>query len=346
MQKRKLYIDVLRVVATIGVIFIHVSSNNWYGNIGEKNWIIFSVYEGFFKLSVPIFFMISGCLFLNSDKNRSIKSLFSHSIFRMVVFLIFWSIVYKILEYTQYNISAGSKIKNMIIEILKGDTQTHLWFVYAIIGLYMLVPLLQAFVKKTDRKTFLYIIIVCFVLGTVCDFTAQFSCLEIITNNIIKVRSGFSVGYIGYFLLGAYIDKYDVVIKNRIIMYILGGIGICISISLVMWDCIYTQTLNERFWSYTMPGIYFASGAVFMAIKKIKFKDGFFIKAISDISEKSLGIYGVHFLFIILFWKWGFSTFLFSGILSVPVISIIVFVCSYISSTAIKKIPIIGKYIA
>ena len=114
----------------------------------------------------------------------------------LVIFLTFWSIVYKFLQFPQNDLSYGSNLKNMFVEILKGNTQTHLWFVYAIIGLYMLVPLLQVFVQKSERNTILYIIVVCFVLGSVCDFVSQFSQLEIITNNIFKIRSGFSVGYV------------------------------------------------------------------------------------------------------------------------------------------------------
>ena len=141
-QTRKQYLDVLRAFATIGVIFIHVSANNWYGYIGSANWITFSIYEGLFKVSVPIFFMISGCLFLNSNKEKSVKELFSHSIFRLLIFLIFWSIVYKLVQFPQNELSLGKNIQNILMEILKGDTQSHLWFVYAIIGMYLIVPLL------------------------------------------------------------------------------------------------------------------------------------------------------------------------------------------------------------
>ena len=133
----------------------------------------------------------------------------------------------------------------------------------------------------------------------------------------------------GYFLLGAYIDKYDVKIRNRVIIYILGVLGMAASIALVIWDCIHTQTLSERFWSYTMPGIYFASMAAFMAAKNIKFRDGIFMTIMSNISKTSLGIYGIHFLFIILLWNRGLTTFSFAGIISVPVIVIIVLGCDY-----------------
>lgn len=345
-QTRKQYLDVLRAFATIGVIFIHVSANNWYGYIGSANWITFSIYEGLFKVSVPIFFMISGCLFLNSNKEKSVKELFSHSIFRLLIFLIFWSIVYKLVQFPQNELSLGKNIQNILMEILKGDTQSHLWFVYAIIGMYLIVPLLRSSVQNSERKTLLYIIVICIVLGSICDFTTQFTQLDILSNNLNKIKSGFSVGYIGYFLLGAYIDKYDIKPKQRLLLYILGFIGTLTTIILVIKDCISTQTINERFWSYTMPGLYLSSIAVFLAIKNLNYSDGILLKTMTGISKKSLGIYGIHFLFIIILWKAGLTTFSFVGVLSVPVISMIVLGASFISSTLIGKMPFCGKYLA
>lgn len=53
-NSRKEYLDILRALAAIGVIVIHVSANNWYGNIGTFNWMVFTIYEGVFKISVPV----------------------------------------------------------------------------------------------------------------------------------------------------------------------------------------------------------------------------------------------------------------------------------------------------
>lgn len=48
----------------------------------------------------------------------------------------------------------------------------------------------------------------------------------------------------------------------------------------------------------------------------------------------------------ILLWNRGLTTFSFAGIIYVTVIVIIVFVCSFISSPVIRRIPFVGKYIA
>lgn len=155
------------------------------------------------------------------------------------------------------------------------------------------------------------------------------------------------MGYIGYFLLGAYIDKYNIEEKFRKAIYVLGVIGVLMSVEGVLLDCILTRTLNERFWRYTTPGIYLGSVAVYLLFRNKSFdKNNIMIRNLNRISANSLGIYGIHFVFIIIFWKIGFDTFLFPGVLSVPFISLVVLLCSYISAIGLKKIPRLGKYIA
>ena len=87
------YLDVLRGIATILVIFIHVSSSNWYGYIGSTNWYFFSFYESISRFAVPIFFMISGAMLLSPEKEITFPYIFK-KIFRMIIFLIFWELMY------------------------------------------------------------------------------------------------------------------------------------------------------------------------------------------------------------------------------------------------------------
>ena len=154
------------------------------------------------------------------------------------------------------------------------------------------------------------------------------------------------VGYIGYFLLGYYLDNYEIKKKYRILLYLTGVVGLVSSIIMVMWDCITNYAPMERFWAYTMPGMFFAAVAVFVFFKyrkcQIKIVDGFLKK----VAKYSLGIYGCHMIFIIYLWMIGFTTFSFHALLSVPVISMVVFVFSFVTAFLIQKIPILGKYLA
>ena len=64
------YFDLIRIVSSFGVILIHVSEQNYYGNIpGKYEWKVFNFYDSLARWSVPEFFMISGALFLNKSSS-------------------------------------------------------------------------------------------------------------------------------------------------------------------------------------------------------------------------------------------------------------------------------------
>lgn len=344
-EERIRYIDILRGLATIGVIVIHVSANNWYGYIGSKDWIIFTIYEGMCKVAVPLFFMISGCLFLSDERNMTLKYLYKSHILKMIIFLIFWSAVYKFANNIQI-IKSGQAMLSAFTEILAGNTQIHLWYIYSIIGLYLITPVLKIYANNSSKTQLLYGIICCFCIGPMTEFLQQFSCFSYLTNNLIRIKGGMEFGYIGYYLLGYYIKKYEIVRKNRICIYFMGFLCSIVTIGLVIGDCMNSQSIMERFWSYTMPCIAIASAAVFIFIKYKNIRVKYLANVLEAIAKRSLGIYGCHFLFVMVFWKVGITTFSFPGIISVPIISAIVLLLSYYFSVLINKIPFLGKYIA
>ena len=92
------YLEVLRVVSALAVVALHLSSMNWYGYIGSFNWIVFTIIVGVMRFGVPVFFMISGALFLREDKEIVIKRMYTKYIFRMLVFLIFWAFIYQLYQ--------------------------------------------------------------------------------------------------------------------------------------------------------------------------------------------------------------------------------------------------------
>lgn len=64
-QKRTIYFDYLRVMATLAVIMLHMSAQNWYvSDVNGYNWQVFNLYDSIVRWGVPVFVMISGALFL------------------------------------------------------------------------------------------------------------------------------------------------------------------------------------------------------------------------------------------------------------------------------------------
>ena len=66
---KKEWISLLRVIATIAVVILHVASPilNQYNDIMISYWHVGNVYDSMVRFSVPLFFMVSGVLLLNKD---------------------------------------------------------------------------------------------------------------------------------------------------------------------------------------------------------------------------------------------------------------------------------------
>ena len=85
-NKRVYYLDILRVIACLSVIMIHVTANYLYTNFGSVNFVISNIINSLSRIGVPLFVMISGSLLLNSEYtlskqkliNRIIKMIFEY----------------------------------------------------------------------------------------------------------------------------------------------------------------------------------------------------------------------------------------------------------------------------
>ena len=158
-SNRIVYMDVLRVIACFSVIMIHSSAQYVVKDIGSFNFWVGNIFDGLARIGVPLFIMISGALMLDKNYQFSTQKIIKH-IIRMIVFFVFWSVLYCFI----FNIVGSKIIKHESIDIIKiiGSLikgHYHLWFVYLIIGLYLIVPLLRLWVNDTNKKYVEYFII-------------------------------------------------------------------------------------------------------------------------------------------------------------------------------------------
>lgn len=343
MAERKQYLDVLRALSTIGVIVIHVCSSGWYGNVCSFNWIVSTVLECVSRISVPIFFMISGNLLLNSSKEYNYPVMLK-KILRLVVFLLVWSIVYNLFSFFEQKDFSVSELVKCFTGIFYGEVPHHLWYIYASIGLYLFVPVLRILCKNIDRKTFLIFLVLLIVLGGGYEFFSNIHQLDFISINLKKINAHSSVGYFGYFLLGAYLGKYEV--KYKRIIYVCGIVAMFVTIGLVIYDNAVIQSPSERFWVYTMPAIYLSSIAFYVFVKELCSKHQFHFRIIELISKESLGIYGCHVLVLRILSHFGLDINICLYLISIPLLVLIVLCISTLVSFLLKIIPYVGKMIS
>lgn len=206
------YIDVLRAVATLMTVFIHVSLNNWYGYIGTTNWTVFTAYGCLVRACVPVFFMISGALLLDENRKLDVKRLFTHNILRLAGFLLVWSFIYQLyhlgVRREAGDISAAVMLQQSLENIFTGSTQAHLWFIYSLIGLYLCLPVLRVFTGHAQKRHLEYFLLLWALFQTVFPQLSTLPLLRCVSINAAKLDVSLISGYVGYFILGHYLHKY------------------------------------------------------------------------------------------------------------------------------------------
>ena len=147
---RLVYADLLRAAAVFAVVVIHLAGSRMADvAAGSGAWTAFNVYNGISRWCVPVFVMLSGMFMLDPKRGLTLPRLVFHHILRILIALFFWGTVYHLAQL----LMAGGKLSPQAVwdafySVVLGDTHYHLWFLYAIIGLYILTPVLRAFVRE------------------------------------------------------------------------------------------------------------------------------------------------------------------------------------------------------
>ncbi len=342
-KERIVYMDVLRIFAIFSMMLLHVAASNWSAaDVSTSDWQAFNIYDSFARFCVPVFIMISGSLFLDNSREFSMKKLAKKNILRLVSAYFFWSLLYSIVTgIINKNVTFSSRITDFLCG------RYHLWFVFAIIGLYLITPLLRKI--TADEKMTEYFLTLWFVFCCVFGLLKRITPIAKIASEIsADFQMNFVLGYSGYFVLGYVLFKKDFSLKARKIIYALGAAGFAATAIITsVWSVAVNAPIKSLYNNF-MPNVCLQSVAVFVFFKyevsKIKWSEKQ-LKVISKISALSFGMYLFHDFVNILFKQIGFTTLTYNAFLSVPCNTLIVFAISLAVTYGISKIPYINRYI-
>lgn len=146
--ERVIYIDLLRIVACLMVIFNHTNERGFYRYVSDTPGSFWSIWNLIFsiacKSAVPIFFMISGAMLL--DKEESLNVTYKR-ICKFLVDLILFSLAY--FWGDSYLEGRDFCIRDVLGTIIQNN-YWHLWYLYAYIALIVTLPFLRNFAKSVS----------------------------------------------------------------------------------------------------------------------------------------------------------------------------------------------------
>ena len=156
-SKKRLDIELMRIIAAFFVIFNHTGNTGFFlFSLRDPQSIQYWIYlfiSVFCKLSVPLFFMIAGALLLNRQV-ETIKKLWLHRVFHIVFILVVWSFFYYMVAVIQG--SEAFSLKHFLSKLYDSNWNFSYWYLYAYIAFLISLPLLQRLAQNLTDKEYIY----------------------------------------------------------------------------------------------------------------------------------------------------------------------------------------------
>ncbi len=298
-QERLWPLDLLRILATFGIVLLHVSPlPAEYAVVDTLPWQVSISISILFRWCVPVFLMISGVLFLSPWKSLSVSRLYRKNILRIVTCFIFWSAFYAVV----YCLLNGKGKWTFLNQLLRGHY--HMWYIFITLGLYMLTPLLRK-ITENKRATEYFLVlglIWIFLLPRLLSFIQIFmlphaDVIASLQSAVTQANpfSGSCAMY--YYVLGYYLYAYPVRTKERRAMIAAGAIGCMLTCILTLWHSTLAGENTGRFYGIDSISVLAMSVGVFVLFKHMfaQFNPTAQLERVLLIlSACSFGIYLVH----------------------------------------------------
>ena len=299
MTKRIKYCDALKALAIIFVILIHVLAvyRDVFINSNRVYYFFLSLLDSIDRIAVPSFFMITGILMLNKKPENDYLKYLRKRMPKLIITFTIFSLVYYISSI--YKTNEQFLIFNFIRTFLSyGGVYYHLWFMYEIIRIYILIPFLYPFIKSLKKNEIKNLIITIFILGNVVNFIYMFTSRYNHTIFTGIPLSSLAI-CINYLFLGYYLHKYEIKKNTRKKFYIAGIIS---TLLIPVADLFYiTNMRNDNMFTVNSIFLMLPASAVFLLFKynydKLKMNNKV-ENIIKKISNNTLYIYMIHVIIL------------------------------------------------
>ena len=319
--KRDLKLDIIRLFALFCVVGVHyfLNSNFYVTPVAGIKMYVMGVIRSFFIVCVPLFIMLTG--YLMNKKELSKK--YYKGIVKILVIYFLCSIVYHL--FSLFYLNNSVTFISFIKDVVAYQGTSYAWYVELYIGLFLLIPFLnKIFNNLKDKKEANYLLLTLFFLvglPSVIDY--YYNVLPDLWLCLYPIM---------YFFMGAYLSKYkvDMSIKTNIILLII----ILFVAGTVNFFTFYNDTFKMvTIDSYESGIVALTAFLVFNLLLKITVNyTERKAKILKTLSDAVFGAYLLSCIYDTLIYKWLLG----KGALFAPVIVLIVFVLSLISSIIIN----------
>lgn len=320
--KRIYGLDVLRVIACFLVILLHVTSQGFYPF--SNFWETCVLYSSATRMCVPLFFILSGYLLLNG-KQSTLLTFYKKRFLRILIPFIITCTIYSMLR--DWN------LYELLSRVISQKIDFHLWFVYAIIGIYLIIPLFQPLFLTKNGLRLVWMYVFFWFISGVCYPTAQ-SYFGWSLNPFNAFNFHYFYGFLGYFLVGGLLQNYKFNNHTRLVGILLTIISTGMIFYLTKSYSLQLNHPNELFFNGLSPFVAVQAISFFIAVKDSQLN----LKGVNFIAKHSYWIYLIHILVlgkIQVFFQLSINE---NTAFNILFLSVTTFVCALLISIPLMKI--------
>ena len=376
-QEKIGWIDLLRVLACFLVVFSHSCDAFVAQFDANRASFLTGVFCGsFVRACVPLFVMMTGVLLLPVAPTYNLVSFYRKRVGRIVPPLVFWSLVLPVLMYLYFNfVNPATHNPQIAVDSYNGTTlvqrlytfvfnfnfdTTPLWYLYMLIGLYLLMPILNCWLVQASRHELKVVLGVWGVslvlpymkmLAPVLGYQGNFGNMELLGMcdwNIYGTFYYFS-GFIGYLILAYYLKTYPlqwsckkmlfITVPMFVVGYLITSVGYVLTQAKFPGNYAYLEIV----WYFAGINVFMMTFAFFVIVQKLQIRSRRWLSALASLT---FGIYLCHFVFMVVSYDLFDLEADIPYVVRILLMAVTTFVISAVLTYAMKKVRFLKVFVS
>ena len=360
-ETRIAFIDYIRVVACFMVMLVHASENFYAadpsglaGNVSmlsnEANRLWVSFYDGgISRTAVPLFIIVSAFLLVPMKSGITMSQFYRRRFLRILPPMAVFMLLYCLLPLAWGGMTWEQSIADLrMLPFNFPSMAGHLWFMYPLISLYLIIPVVSPWLERANKRDEL-IFIGIFAFTTLTPWLHRFVSAELWGECFWNGFSAFwyCSGYLGYLVMAHYIRQHldwnrSKRLRIGVLCFLVGAVFTAWSF---WWKGVPGQLIEtpmlEWAWEFCTPNVLCATFGLFLLFTCIHRPKAPAI--VTQLSKLSFGMYLMHLFFLAPIASrivaGDSSNPLLPVWIAIPVIAMLTFLCCAITTRLLALLP-------
>jgi surface polysaccharide O-acyltransferase-like enzyme len=219
-MSRSRHLDILNIAACASVVVLHATGEVFSFSLSGTWWAAMLL-QSLGHFAVPVFFMLSGATLLDYRQRYTTREYFHKRWQRIGIPFIFWTCFY--IVWNQLALKAPVLTGPLAVFdiFLNNGASNIFWFFYALVPIYLLIPVLSLIDWQKNRRVLFYLLALFFLFNQILPLLSRFAGIGITSYMDLP----FKASYLDYALLGYFLQHLRLTPLRRSLLLAGGGVG-------------------------------------------------------------------------------------------------------------------------